>query len=29
VEPISKVVAVAEDHIDYHVNDVEYVENYF
>ena len=29
MEPISKVVVVAEDHIEYHVNDAEYVETYF
>jgi hypothetical protein len=29
VEPISKVVVVAEDDIEYQVNDAEYVETYF
>lgn len=29
MEPISKVVVVAEDDIEYQVNDAEYVETYF
>jgi hypothetical protein len=29
VEQISKVIVVAEDDIEYHVNDDEYVETYF